>query len=449
MQEKHPTPIPAEFPLSSHVRRPKLYLRLDDLFPPLPIPARRRVAVAAGATVAAAAVSLLLLWSWHENATDIPVGDGGGSPAVVTVPSETERDPITTESECTRGEPADTSEPTESMLPDETESPTESLEVTEMTAEENGPASGTEDGSIDETPPMQDSETTAEPVTTAPDSETTAEPVTTTPDSETIPEESAPPIPDGCLSFVYWDKSESNLGAGYIQNDGLTLPETLPTDSPWKIGTPTVLIINTRPYEGYGGGESWYDPTAGSLALTNTPNAPDGVVALGTALARALRERGITVIHLRVPVSEEDSTAAITKRTEEAIRYYSRLYPDISLVLDLRRSAELTADGNILATRGTYNGNLCAQLRITVSGGRSEETLGYDLAVATALRKSLWNTEPTLSRPVRVKSGTGIAGDLTDLRILTLEMGSAGNTYGEASMLVNPLCNAIAQTMQK
>jgi hypothetical protein len=40
---------------------------------------------------------------------------------------------------------------------------------------------------------------------------------------------------------------------------------------------------------------------------------------------------------------------------------------------------------------------------------------------------------------VRIKSGVGIAGDFTDVRVLTLELGSAGNTYAEAARLTAPL----------
>jgi hypothetical protein len=185
------------------------------------------------------------------------------------------------------------------------------------------------------------------------------------------------------------------------------------------------------------------------LALTETPNAPDGVVALGAALARDLRERGITVIHLRIPVSAEDSSAEILSRTEAAIRDYCRLYPRIGAVLDLRRTAELTADGRILATQGYYDGAPCAQVGVSVSGGRDGEAAGLDLMLAQSLRESLWAVEPTLTRPTRVRNGQGLAGDLPDLRVLTLEIGSAGNTYGEACATVEPLGEAIAAVLEK
>ena len=452
MQDHHPIPseIPADAPLSTHVRRPKLYLRIEELFPPLSFPARRRL-LAVGVLAAAVTVGLLL-WPREVSQTRPPTGDGGIHGGI---PSQTqggdnetdldrESDSTESEAECT---PADTApEPAESDPPPEADSgadlPTHTPPATEPFTSEADTEEASRpdtDGTVSESPTAQETPTETEPPAEA-DSETVTEAPT---------EEPTQPIPDGCLPFVSVDRSETTLGVGYIDSGGITLPAALPTDSPFEVQSPAVLLVNTHPYEGYGGGSAWYDPTLGGLAVTDSPNAPDGVVALGSALARALRDQGITVIHLRIPVSAGDSALAIHDRTEEAIRYYRRLYPDIGLVLDLRRSAELTAEGGILATRGELNGTPCAQLRLSVNGGRDEQALGYDLTVALSIREGLWDTEPTLSRPVRVKNGGGIAGDLTDLRVLTLEMGSAGNTYAEARALVEPLARAISVTVQK
>jgi stage II sporulation protein P len=206
---------------------------------------------------------------------------------------------------------------------------------------------------------------------------------------------------------------------------------------------PTVLIIHTHPFEGYGDGKPWYDPAAGSLAVTDSPYDPEGVVALGAALSRSLREAGVTVIHLRVAVSESDSAADVYNRTEAAVRSYCSMYPDIGLVIDLRRSAEMTEAGGILRTAGELDGEACAQLRISVNGGRGEGAVERDLAAALALREALWQVSPTISRPVRVKSGSGIAGVAEGVCQLTLELGAAGNPYPEAQRLVAPLAAAL------
>ena len=436
MQDNHTYPVPA--PSSTRTRlsrrhRPGLRLSVEELFPRVAIPfpplGRRRTWAAVGVGAALTAALLLLLWQVGGNRTT-PDGSGaplpGGLDITDTQAPESDTDPA--EPEVTPADTEDLSQPAESEAPDE--EPGES-------------AAG-------------DVETDGEPLETA-ETEAITDPLPeeTVPteedpgDGDPDPGETDPAIPEGCLEVAYGDVSLSALGVGYLQSDGMSLPSVSPADSPWKGESPAVLIVNTRPYEGYGGDAAWYDPAAGGLALTDSPNAPDGVVALGGALAVALREQGITVIHLRVPVSAEDSTATVTARTEEAIRYYCRLYPEISLVLDLRRSAELTADGRILATQGQYDGTICAQLRISVSGGRDGDAAAYDLAVAQSIREEMWSAEPTLTRPVRVKSGAGIAGDLTDLRILTLELGSAGNTYAEAEALVEPLGDALTAVLKK
>jgi stage II sporulation protein P len=212
---------------------------------------------------------------------------------------------------------------------------------------------------------------------------------------------------------------------------------------------PAVLLVNTHPYEGYGDGSPYYDPAAGGLALVDTPHAPDGTVALTAALSRALRDRGIAVIHLRVSTTAGESAASVHARTEELIRQYCRFYPDVGLILDIGRSAELTESGGILRTAGSLEGAPCAQLGIGVSGGREEASLGRDLSLALALRQALFGHEPTLSRPVEVGTGDGPVPDREEVRVLSLSLGSAGNTFAEAERLVRPLAEALSAVLEK
>lgn len=290
-----------------------------------------------------------------------------------------------------------------------------------------------------ETVEMTDPETeTAETDTadTGAGEETTSEEPET--DWETNPE-----IPEGCYPFVKADVSQSERGVDFVAGYTAQLPAVLPTGKDlWRTdGAPAVLVVHTHPYEGYGDGGLWYDPGQGGFAVTQTPNSPDGIVAVGTELTGALRKRGVTVMQVRIAVSEEDTAEDIYLRTQEVVRSYCRLYPDIGLVLDMRRSAELTETGGILRTQGILDGEACAQLRISVSGDRTEWE--KDLAAALALRRGMWDVEPTLSRPVRVKTGMGLGADLDGVRLLTLEMGSAGNTCDEVRSLVPALADAV------
>lgn len=312
-----------------------------------------------------------------------------------------------------------------------------------------------EDTKIPETeavsPSESDTEDLREPTTQPADDETDVSPDESEA-GEPLPEtdpavepESTPVVPNGCYPVVTLDMSWADRGAGHIVGNLEALPVTLPDGEFWGGKVPSaVLIVNTHPYEAYSDGAAWYDPAEGGLALTDTPNAADGTVALGAELARTLRGMGVTVIHLRIAVSAEDSASDIYERTETVIRSYCRLYPDIGLVLDLRRSAELTEDGGVLRTAGHFEDDACAQLRISVSGGREKTAFARDLAVALALREGLWGMEPSVSRPVRVKTGNGLVGDLDDVCVLTMEMGSAGNTYMEAERLAAPVAAVLS-----
>lgn len=452
MRETSSDTLPAEVhipsPLSTHVKRPKLYILLDRLFPPA-LPSYHRRALAVGLLTVAVTVGILL-WRWGGWGNSPHTGTEGGFHGGLFTPSATAEE---TDTEGT--------DPAVSAEDGGTESPTQPADpgVTESdTAPDTAPPSPPSSETLPPEPPAESEsdppssvfpETEPENTTQSPTPETQAPPVNTEPSTEpaTDPPSAPPPVPDGCFPIASQDRSEAFRGVGYIHNEGATLPTALPTDSPWRVSAPTVLIVNTHPCEGYHDGSPWYDPTKGGLAQTDSPNAPDGVVALGVTLTRALRDRGVTVIHLRIPTTPEESSSALYDRTQSMIRYYCRLYPDIGLILDLRRSAELTEAGEILRTEGSTDGMPTAQLRITVNGGRDSEALGHDLTVALALRESLWEASPSLSRPVRVKSGSGLVSDLSELRVLTLEMGAAGNTYAEAVGLVSPLARALGEIL--
>lgn len=350
----------------------------------------------------------------------------------------------------TTGSPADTLSPADT---DESASSEEETEA-EGTEAETTPAPPVEEDTAvpAETTPAEDGETDAAPAETSADpSEGTDPPpaeTDTTPEPPSETEEETRPIPEGCYPVIPEDVSETERGVGYLVGEVTNLPAALPREDLWSGDTlPAVLLVHTHPFEGYGDGKAWYDPASGGFARTESVYDPDGVVALGAALARELRAMGVTVMHLRIAVTAEDTAAEIYERTCSAVASYLTLYPDIGLVLDLRRSAELTGEGGILRTMGKLAGDTCAQVRISVNGNRPEDALGRDLTAALALRESLWQTSPTISRPVWVKAGDGVAGERSGVCALTLELGSAGNTYAEAARLITPLAEAVGSLL--
>lgn len=463
---QYPVEVHTEGQVSTRVRTPKVYILLDKLFPPEGRFSRRRMLLTGGLT-AVACVIVVLLWQGIGDGSSIGSGGDGhhGVSPISTEPPWTDVESEATPDGVTPPAASVEPEPTETVEPSVTHEGTEGGDETESnpSATDGEPTAAATDevsrepdtGEVTEPPtepsPEESATVPAEPETDPRPAET--EPGTereTESETEAVTTAPAETVPDGCFPYATLDMSDPDRGAGYIINTVGSLPQSLPTTPfPNRETPPTVLLVNTHPYEGYSDGRLWYDPTAGGLAQTDTPNDPDGTVALSAALTRSLRGMGVTVIHLRVAVTAGESAGEIYDRTEAMIRYYCRLYPDIGLVLDLRRSAELTADREILRTAGSFGGQSCAQIRISVSGGKTPTVLGHDLAAALALRESLWAIEPSVSRPVWVKSGKGLIPDLTDVRVLTLELGAAGNSYAEAQRLISPLARAIGELLEK
>lgn len=444
MNPNHSSRVPAEVhtPIASHVFR-RGRMPFFTVWPRSWRDVRREMlGLIVAVVLLAALIPVLILTYRAANAS------GGGAGADLGIlPADTDggdTDPHTeTERGISEGLPADTENvPPDTDFTDTEDGETIPSEADSGTAGEPEPLPEEFEGNRAET--MAETETFAEAET-----EAVTEPREDGADSETESDtvvETEEQIPAGCYPVKAEDMSCASLGAGHLAGYTDALPNHLPAEG-WRTGDGAlaVLVIHSHPYEGYWSGGAWYDPAAGSLSCVESPNAAGGVVALGAELTRALRDLGVTVIHLRVAVSAEDTASDIYDRTEEAVRSYCRLYPDIGLVLDLRRSAELTEDGGILQTSGSLAGALCAQVRISVGGGREPSALGKDVALALALRERLWAEEPSVSRPVRVKTGSGIAGELTNVRILTLEMGAAGNTYAEALRLAEPLAMALGE----
>ena len=371
-----------------------------------------------------------LLWSEEQTTEAVPDGE---------LDSNKEE---TDDSETTA--PPSSAEDSETVLPDGTAAPPqESESVTDPVTDETETEVGSDEPAETEFP--NDSETTIGSDTPHESESSESEP----PEESTEETTTEAVVPEGCIPIQSVDMSMEERGSGSVICESGSLPSFLPTGGLWKTeDMPAVLIVHTHPYEGYHDGTGYYDPTGGGLAQTQSPMDPEGTVALGAALTSYLRGQGVTVIHLRISVSPGETSSVIRERTETMIRHYCRLYPDIGLVLDLGRSAEMTADGGILRTRAEYGGEACAQLRISVSGSRPSDATGRDLSAALALRRELWGEETALSRPVRVVQGGGLASELCDVRVLTLELGSAGNTYEEAEALLTPLGDALCRILQ-
>jgi stage II sporulation protein P len=200
-----------------------------------------------------------------------------------------------------------------------------------------------------------------------------------------------------------------------------------------------VLLVSSHPFEGYG------DEGSGTVS------------DLADRLAEELRARGISVVLVNSAMSgltPDTSLRETYTRTQALVKYYCRIYNDICLVLDLRRSSETAQEGVLLATDGQVGGQSCAQIRLIADALRSGDTEGADLSFALTLRQALWDISPTLSRPVWWRAGQGLLPCQTSPSgesgpvLLTVELGAAGDTYDRAAATIPYLGQALAQVLK-
>lgn len=265
------------------------------------------------------------------------------------------------------------------------------------------------------------------------------------------PEETGPPVgmPAEGLPIVYADMSEWLLGADHIQCDGTWVLPPLSMEKTFLPAGKAVLIVHSHPYATYGdGGDTVKSGIDGwAVAVPEDGSYPDkGVVALGDRLTTLLRLRGIQVIHALLPTEKIPSHMDTYERTAALVDALCASHPEIGLVIDLRRGADRLPDGSLLRTLGSYGDTNTAQVRPVVDALRPNDQWHRDLAAAVALRRLLYQASPTLSRPVYLTNGAGLSADDEPL-LLTLEFGTAGNTFEEAAVLLVPVADAIADLL--
>lgn len=312
----------------------------------------------------------------------------------------------------------------------ESETETETISETEACPETADTPTAPLGGAEEPTAPLPELE--SDPAT---------RPVPETEAGESAPDESqtAPPSsPD--QPVIRQDMSEYRRGALYMWNESQqSLPAIPEVWRPTGTGEPLVLLVCSHPFESY------IRPEDG------------GVAELALSLADALRAQGVQVICVspeQLGLTAESSVRECYTRTQAAVRYYCRLYGRVSLVLDLRRSAEMVGEASLAAV-GWVEEAPVAQVRFTVDQLREAvptET-SSDLALALTLRQALFARAPALSRPVYVRATQGLLSEVpagTPVpTFLTVELGASGNSFAEASRALDYLAPALAAALAR
>ena len=274
-------------------------------------------------------------------------------------------------------------------------------------------------------------------------SEETVPPETTAaPDTE---QASRPPIPDGAVHIV--DARIPEKRPAVINETGrkadvefLSVMKSAVIRPSGK-NAPIVLIISTHTSESYLPAGTEYFLPSGELARSKDPS--ENMIAVGEALCKALEEAGISTLHIKTAHDGEGAGRAYIESAKSIAEALAE-NPSVRYVIDLHRSAEVDAEGNIIRESVRIGNERFARISIDVSGGGEcpGESVNLNLALALQLNGVLSDFCDGLTRPVRISDGCYNA-DLAS-RTLKIEIGSCASTLQEAKKSATLLGEALS-----
>lgn len=205
---------------------------------------------------------------------------------------------------------------------------------------------------------------------------------------------------------------------------------------------PKILIVHTHGTEAYTPEPGWEYKSSASY---HTLEADRSVIAVGDALAQALEERGIEVLHDRTlndyPSFNDAYWTGLTK-----IEAWLEQYPGIQMVLDIHRDAVADTSGNAMALSSTQEGQSAAQVMLVVGtdqGGLSHPGWQENLANALKLQSVLQGQYPGLCRSLDLR--TERFNQHATAGSLLVEVGTNGNTLRQALCTADLLGDALAR----
>ena len=271
-------------------------------------------------------------------------------------------------------------------------------------------------------------------------------------DAETLYDFDYSKVPSGEIPILPMDLSMTSYGSTYIHNSTGLIPDTEAllsanlvygnNDITVDSTSPAVLIVHTHGTEAYSkDGAISYTEGGGEVARSS--NTDENVVAVGRALNKALRKRGILSVHCEIMHDETGYRDAYSK-AEETIKTYLERFPTIRLVIDLHRDSIVKSSGELVRPVTLLDENKAAQIMCVVGsnyGGEDNDRWESNLALALQFSKYLNDKYENLCRPVYLKAST--YNQEIAQHSLLLEIGSSGNSLEEAFAV----CNAVSESI--
>lgn len=264
-------------------------------------------------------------------------------------------------------------------------------------------------------------------------------------------------VPEGCFPIIPTDLSMPSLGRYYISNETPYNPDMAALSSPARAvfayngdpdpSAPRVLILHTHATESYSEeGALWYD-SDGEVS-PRTENTSENVVAIGSVMAKVLRENGVPTLHCTI-LHDKESYMGSYDRSAETIRSYLEKYPTIEYVFDVHRDSLIHENGEKLRPITEIDGKVAAQVMCVVGTdylGAYHPYWEDNLSLAVTLGERLDDTYPGLSRHIYLR-GASFNQQYAPGSLL-IEIGSCGNSLGEAKYSAELLAAELAKIIK-
>ncbi|MBR4425592.1 MAG: stage II sporulation protein P, partial [Oscillospiraceae bacterium] len=227
------------------------------------------------------------------------------------------------------------------------------------------------------------------------------------------------------------DRSGWNIDLAALEREALDL--RLTPDAP------QVLILHTHSSEAY-----TPDGTDRYVASDpyRTEDKTQSVIRVGDALAAALEESGLTVLHDR-EIYDYPSYTGSYSRSGAAVERWLSEYPSLRIVIDLHRDAIGSGDV-VYRTRAVLDGTPCAQVMLLVgtgANGLSHPNWRENLKLGLWLQRTAEARCPGLMRPLEIVPER--YNQQLSPGSLILEVGSTGNSLSEAVLAAEHFGRAV------
>ncbi len=244
-------------------------------------------------------------------------------------------------------------------------------------------------------------------------------------------------LPESATAIIPKDLSANTIGK-FAENPTDAILEAVRPVFPQKTDGISVLILNTHSFESYAENGALYHEDEDFMSGNSHEK---GVKNAANALKNALAEHNIHAVFIDCMTN---SALGSYKNAKKLLSLAMEDHPEAVLAIDIHRLTLVDEKGALLRPVTEINGVVAAQVRITVGAGEGFER---HAAAALSLHETVMITYPSLMMPLTVSEGSFLQS--AEIPVLTLEIGSVGNSMEEASCAAEYLAAVIAEKMEK